>query len=166
MAEFYQIKIGSIWLTKDSLEQAAGIGMRCKLTVDGVDKLQSDYLKNRFNDFRGNPIIQKTQVGKAGREIVITIDGKLPVVTAEALIALHRDSELNDTAFRVIGNDTDTPDFDVFVLPDKDPFIWKGPDGFGNYTGAVLRYVTIGSTFLFDLGDRLMDLGDLLTDTP
>jgi hypothetical protein len=162
MAEYYQIKIDSIWLTKDSLEQVAGIGNRCKLSVEGVDKLQSDYLKNRFNDFRGNPIIQKTLVGKAGREIVITIDGKLPVVTAEALVALHRDSEENETVIRLIGDDTDTPNFDVDVLPDKDSFTWKDPDGFGNYTGAILRYVTVGDVFLFWDTDRLLWDGDVL----
>jgi hypothetical protein len=66
MADFYQICVGGIYLTKDGNVQAAGIGKRIKLSVDGVDKLQSVYLKNRFNDFRGNPIIQKTNVGSAG----------------------------------------------------------------------------------------------------
>jgi hypothetical protein len=162
MADFYQISIGGIYLTKDGNVQAAGIGKRIKLSVDGVDKLQSVYLKNRFNDFRGNPIIQKTNVGSAGREIVITVEGKMPAVVADLLVALHQSSEANDTAFRLTGDDADTPDFDLFVLPDKDAFSFKEFDGFGNYTGAVLRYVAVGDIFMFWDGDRVLWDGDVL----
>jgi hypothetical protein len=162
MADYYRIKIGSIWLTKDGLEQAAGIGKRCAIDVEGIAALQSDYVKNRFNDFRGNPIIQKTNVGKAGKPIVITITGKLPAAVAQSLIALHQTSEANDAAIRLTGNDTDTPDFDVYVLPDVNPFTWKKPDGFGNYTGAVLQYVTVGDIKLFWDADRLLWDGDRL----
>jgi hypothetical protein len=162
MADYYQVKIDGIWLTRDGLEQAAGIGQRCKLSVEGVPALQSNYVKNRFNDFRGNPIIQKTNVGSAGKPLVITIEGKLPASVAQSLITLHQASELNDTVIHLVGDDTDTPSFDVYVLPDKDPFTWTGPDGFGNYTRAVLRYVTVGDIFLFWDGDRLLWDGDVL----
>jgi hypothetical protein len=162
MAEYYQIKIGSIYLTVDGNIQSAGIGSRCRLSVDGIPQLQSNYLKNRFNDMRGNPIIQKTEVGTTGREIVVTIDGKLPAAVAASIIALHQSSEANDTAIRLTGDDTDTPSFDLFVLPDKDAFTWKDPDGFGNYVGAILRYVAVGDIFLFWDGDRLLWDGDVL----
>jgi hypothetical protein len=162
MADYYQVSIGGIYLTKDGNVQAAGIGKRCRLTVDGVPALQSKYLKNRFNDFRGNPIIQKTEVGTAGRELVVTIDGILPSAIAAEIITLHQSSEDNDTAIRLTGDDTDTPSFDVYVLPDREQFTWKGPDGFGNYTGAVLRYVAVGDIFMFWDSDRVLWDGDVL----
>lgn len=152
MAEYYEIQIDDIFLTKDGLEKAAGIGQRCALQVDGVPALQSAYVKTRQNDMRNNPVIQKTEIGTAGSgrglPIVVSIVGKLPVETAEMITALHRSREVTDTVIRLIGTDTDTPDFDVFVLPDVNDFTWGQPDGFGNYLGAVLRYVTIGNTSL------------------
>ena len=163
MADYYQIKIGDIYLTVDGNVQSAGIGQRCKLSVDGVDKLQSNYLKNRFNDFRGNPIIQKTEIGTAGREIVVTIDGKLPASVAEDIITLHQASEANDAVIRLIGDEADTPSFDLYVLPDVNAFQFKTFDGFGFYTGPiVLRYVAVGDIELFWDGDRLLWDGDLL----
>jgi len=158
MARFYQIKIGSIWLTKDGTEHAVGTG-RSRLDVQGVDKLQSDYVKTRVNDMRGNPIIQKTNVGIAGREIVITVT-KIPVSVAESLIALHRSSEENDTAFQIVGTEGDTPDFDLFVLPDVNAFEFKEFDGIGNYVNSVLRYVTVGEAYLSWSLDRLTWDGD------
>lgn len=163
MADYYQIKIGSIYLTVDGNIQPAGIGSRCKLSVDGVDKLQSNYLKNRFNDMRGNPIIQKTEIGDAGREIVVTIEGKLPASVATSIIALHQTSESTDAVIVITGDEADTPSFDLFVLPDRDAFSFKTFDGFGNYTGPiVLRYVAVGDIELFWDSDRLLWDGDTL----
>lgn len=162
MAEYYEIQIDDIYLSKDGLEHAAGIGSRCALNVEGVPGLQSNYRKNKFLDFRGNPILLKTNVGTAGREIVITVTGKLPAAVALQIIALHQASELNDTVIRLQGNDADTPDFDHYVLPDVEPFTWTGFDGFGNYLGAVLRYVTVGDTELFWDTDQLLYDGDEL----
>jgi hypothetical protein len=48
------------------------------------------------------------------------------------------------------------------VLPDKDAFSFKEFDGFGNYMGAVLRYVAVGDIFMFWDGDRLLWDGDVL----
>lgn len=146
MAEFYEVKIDDFWLTKDGTEQAEGSGNRIMCLVDGVDKLLgSDYTKSRFKDFRGNPILQFTHVEKRGREIVITMDHKLPAVTGAMITALHRSSDLAKTPFRLQGSDGDGPAWDVMVLPDgDDAFDWAKFDGFGNYIGAILRYITTG----------------------
>lgn len=157
MAEFYSIKIGDIYLTKDGNVQAAGIGKRCALEVDGVQALQSPFNINRTNDMHGNPIITKTRVGQAGREIVINVIGKLPVAVGDQISDLHNEAHENDSVIRLIGNDSDEPDFDLFVLPDRDHFTRdRKTDGFGNYTGVILRYVAVGKTRLTWGGDRLV----------
>lgn len=150
MAEFYYIKIGSFWLTVDGADYAAAIGKRCELKVDGIPGLRTKYRKATFRDFRGNAIVQKTEVGTAGRPIVINVLGKLPAATARLIEAANEAALDNETVIRLQGTESPaSPDFDHDVLPDGDEaFTWESEDAFGNYKGAVLRYVTAGQTLL------------------
>jgi hypothetical protein len=163
MAEYYSIKIGDIYLSVDGMSHAAGIGQRCALEVDGVQALQSPFIINRENDMRGNPIITKTRVGQAGREIVINVIGKLPVAVGDQISDLHNDAHENNSVIRLIGDDSDEPDFDLHVMPDKDHFTRdRKTDGFGSYTGVVLRYVAVGSARLTWSPDKLVWGADTL----
>ena len=154
----YTIQIDDIYLSRDG----TGATTNAKVLVEGVDRLQSSYTKNIQKDFRNNPIILKTNVGVAGREIVIDI----PVIykpVAELLIALHQASEENDTVIRLIGTDATTPDFDLYVLPGEPGYEFKDYSKPSNaYLNSKLRYISVGDISLFWDTERLAWDGDTL----
>lgn len=167
MSKYYSVKIDDIFLTKDGMTQAVGSG-RCRLEVDGVWALQSDYVKTINVDMRNNPVVQKTLCGTAGRPITIQrqsgdLPWKLPVSVAEDIIELHRAKEITDAAIHLVGTDGDTPDFDVWVLPVA--FEFKEFSGFGDYMNPVLRYVTVGETFVMHDSQFVIHGGDSVVYT-
>lgn len=110
MAEFYKIKVGDLWLSKDGLET----GLPCRLTIDNVEDILVDFVGQSYPSASGKRISQL--VPAADTEFAIKIDQLTAAVYASlktlANANLARQASESNANIAVIGTG-DTGNFSV-----------------------------------------------------
>ncbi len=138
--KFYEIQIGTIHLTQTG-EAKTAENLSCKLALEGVNRLRSNYKRVRLPDsIDGDPIFQTFEIGDKGKTLIISIGILLSDVLTQ-LIALIEDLSETGNSVNIIGTGA-TGNFNLNFVPDEDPY------NFGEFRGTrvknvVLRFVSV-----------------------
>lgn len=137
MAEFYSVKIGSVYLTRDGTAS----GRACLLSVSGASDLLQTVSGNVQFAVDGTPIIQTFETGTKGKILEIKVEVLLTAVWA-SIVGLINAALSDGTTINLVGTG-DIGNFDVDCFPlmprpfEANEFIN------GRIENAIFRFVSV-----------------------
>lgn len=128
---YYEIQIDSVYLT----ENGTASGLVCRLGVQGVNQLRSNYKRIRLpNAIDGTPIFQVIEVGEKGKDLTITIETLKADVLDESISIIENINE-NGGDVQIVGIGA-IGNFDVSAVPGDVPY------EFGEFIDTDVKNVT------------------------
>lgn len=141
---YYGVQLGSTYLTASGAAPS-GTNKGCKLTIEGISQLESDYIKVKREGMKQTDVVwELTYVGKYRRELTINIE-RLPYSVCEDINEIRQDFEdgsISDATL-VLTHPYDS-NFTYSLKVGIDDFIYNTFER-TQFRNAVLRVTTLGT---------------------